>query len=92
MGDKKTLSNNSSNGGKKFVGAPRPSKPSMGIDGSLDVNLTCLYCKYTGYELENCKQLQQKLACECAAMWSIAIEESINTKHHSRRTCLMVKR
>ena len=40
VGDKKTLTGNSSNGGKKFVGTPRPPKPSMGIDGSLEM-LTC---------------------------------------------------
>ena len=33
----KTQLDNSSNGGKKFVGTPRLSRPSMGIDGSLDI-------------------------------------------------------
>ena len=64
VGNKKTLTNNSSNGDKKFVGTPRPSKPSMGIDGSLDASLTCQYCKDTGHEIDNSKQLQQKLTPE----------------------------
>ena len=68
VGNKKTPKSNTSNGGKKFMGTPRPPKPSMGVDGSLDINLTCQYCKDTGHKLENCKQLQNKLACKCTAM------------------------
>ena len=82
MGAKKALSNNPSNDGKKFIGKPRPSKLSMGIDGSLDENLMFQYCKETGHELDNCKWLQQKLASEHAAMWSIVTEGSLNTNHH----------
>ena len=74
VGDKKALTSSSSNGGKKFIVTPRPSKLSIGIDGSLDTNLTCWYCKDTGYKLDNFKQLQQ--------IWSIVTEESLNTKHH----------
>ena len=80
VGKKKTLSN--SNSGKKFMGTPRPPKPLAGVDGSLDNNLTCQYCKDTGHELDNCKQLQNKLAHECAAMQSIVTEESLNTNCH----------
>ena len=89
VGDKKPLPSNS---GKKFVGTPRPPKPSVGVDGSLDNNLTCWYCKDTGHKLDNCKWLQKKLACECAAMQSIATEEWLNPKCHWRRTWLIVIR
>ena len=41
------------NSGKKFMGTPRPPKPPAGVDGSLDNNLTCQYCKDTRHELEN---------------------------------------
>ena len=39
----------------KFMWIPRPPKPSAGVDGSLDNNLTCWYCKDTRHELENCR-------------------------------------
>ena len=81
VGDKKTLTN-TNNSGKIFMGTPRPPKPSVGVDGSLDTNLTCQYCKDTGHELDNCKQPQKKLAHEHAAMQSIVTEELLNTKHH----------
>ena len=45
VGNRKTQMENTSNSGKKFMGTPRPPKPSMGIDGSLDTNLTCWYCR-----------------------------------------------
>ena len=64
------------------MGILRPPKPSAGVDGSLDNNLTCWYCKDTGHELENCRQLKNKLACECAAIQSIMTEESLNLNHH----------
>ena len=74
VGDKKAPSN-TRNSGKKFTGTPRPPKALMGVDGSLDINLTYWYCKDTRQELENCKQLQNKLACKCAAMQSIVTEK-----------------
>ena len=70
------------NSGNKFMGIPRPPKPSAGVDGSLDNNLTCWYYKDTGHELENCRWLKNKLARECAAMQSIMTEESLNCKCH----------
>ena len=81
VGNKKTLSSKT-NSGNKFMGIPRLPKPSAGVDGSLDNNLTCWYCKNTRHELENCKQLQNKFACKSAAMLSVVTEESLNTKHH----------
>ena len=62
------------------VETPRPPKPSMEIDGSLNTNLMCQYCEDISQELDNCKGLQQKLAHKHAAMWSIVTEESLNTK------------
>ena len=82
VGNKKTPVSNRSNSGKKFMGTPRPPKPSIGVDGSLDVNLTCWYCKGTSHKLENCKQLQNKLSHEHAAMQIIVTEESLHTSHH----------
>ena len=63
VGDKKALPS-TSNSGKKVLGTPSPPKPSVGVDGSLDNNLTCQYCKDTGHKLENCKWLQNKLPCK----------------------------
>ena len=82
VGNKKTPTENTCNSGKKFMGTPRPPKPSMQVDGSLDTNLTCWYCKDTRHKLENCKWLHNKLAHEHAAMPSIATEKSLNIKHH----------
>ena len=81
VGDK-TIQPNKTNSGSKFMGIPRPPKPSAGVDGSLDSNLTCQYCKDTGHELENCCWLKNKLACEHAATQSIVTEESLNLNHH----------
>ena len=64
------------------MGIPRPSKPSAGVDRSLDNNLTCWYCKDTGHELENCRWLKNKLPCEHAAMQSIVTEELLNLSCH----------
>ena len=64
----------------------------MGVDGSLDINLTCWYSKDTGHELENCKQLQNKLANECAATQSIVTEESLKHQAPLKKNQLMVKR
>ena len=81
VGDKKTQPSKIESG-SKFMGIPRAPKPSAGVDGSLDNNLTCRYCKDTGHELENCRQLKNKLAHEHAAMQSIATEGSLNPNHH----------
>ena len=73
---KKTPTDNQSNCGNKFAGTPRPPKPSMGIDGSLDITLTCQYCNDTGQELDNCKWLLYKLTHKCTAMQGILTEVS----------------
>ena len=79
VGNKKTPMENISHSGRKFMGTPRPLKPSVGVDGSLHTSLTYWYCKDTGHKLENCKQPQNKLAHEHAAMQSIVTEELLNT-------------
>ena len=81
VGNKKIQPSNT-NGGKKFMRTPKSPKPSAGVDGSLNNNLTCLYCKDTGHELENCRQLQNKLAHIYAATQRIVTEESLSTKCH----------
>ena len=81
VGDKKTQPSKTDSG-NKFMGIPRPPRPSAGVDGSLDNRLTCWYCKDTGHELENCRQLKNELAHECAATQSIATEGSLNPNHH----------
>ena len=81
VGDKKILPSKT-NSGSKFMGIPRPPKTSSRVDGSLDNNLTCQYCKDTGHELENCRWLKNKLVHEHAAMQSIVTEELLNLNCH----------
>ena len=59
---KKKLASDQETKGKPFLGTNRPSELSKGLDGSLDPNLSWWYCKDTGHEKENCRQLQKKLA------------------------------
>ena len=66
VGDKKMSSSNT-NRGNKFMWHPETPKPSAKVDGSLDSNLMCQYCKDTWHELENCKWLQNKSASKCGA-------------------------
>ena len=61
VGTKKVASDQETKG-KPFLGTSRPSELSKGLDGSLDPNLSCRYCKDTGHEKENCGRLQKKLA------------------------------
>ena len=81
VGDKKAQPSKN-DGGNKFMGITRPPKPSAGVDGSLDNNLTCWYCKDTRHELENCRQLKNNLAHEHAATQSIVTEELLNLNLH----------
>ena len=46
--DKKSSQNESGYTGKPYLGKPRPSKLALGIDGSLDPELSCRYCKDLG--------------------------------------------
>ena len=49
---------------KPYLGRPRPLKLALGIDGSLDPELSCQYCKDTGHLKENCVKLNRRLALE----------------------------
>ena len=49
---------------KPYLGKPRPSKLTLGIDGSLNPELSCRYCKDTGHLKENCVKLNRRLALE----------------------------
>ena len=46
------------------MGKPRPLKLTLGIDGSLDPELSCRYCKDTTHLKENCVKLNRRLAFE----------------------------
>ena len=81
VGDKKTQPSKTDRG-NKFMGIPRLPKPSAGVDGSLDNNLTCQYCKDTRHELKICRQLKNKLAHKHTATQSIVTEELLNLNHH----------
>ena len=62
--DKKSAQSESGYTGKPYLGKPRPSKLAPGIDGSLDPELSCRYCKDTGHLKENCIKLNRRLAWE----------------------------
>ena len=50
--------------GRPYLGKPRPSKLALGVNGSLDPELSCQYCKDTGHLKENCIKLNRRLAFE----------------------------
>ena len=62
--NKKSAQSESGYTGKPYLGKPRPSKLAPGIDGSLDPELSCRYCKDTGHLKENCIKLNRRLAWE----------------------------
>ena len=64
--DKKSSQNEQPSGytGRPYLGKPRPSKLALGIDGSLNPELSCRYCKDTGHLKENCIKLNRRLALE----------------------------
>ena len=64
--DKKSLQHEEPSGytGKPYLGKPRPSKLAPEIDGSLDPELSCRYCKDTSHLKENCVKLNRRLALE----------------------------
>ena len=49
---------------RPYLGKPRPLKLALGIDGSLNPELSCQYCKDTGHLKENCIKLNRRLALE----------------------------
>ena len=50
--------------GRPYLGKPRPSKLALGIDGSLNPELSCWYCKDTGHLKENCIKHNRRLVLE----------------------------
>ena len=50
--------------GNPYVGKPRPLQLAPGVEGSLDPELSCWYCKDTGHLKENCVKLNIRLAQE----------------------------
>ena len=50
--------------GRPYLGKPRPSKLALGINGSLNPELSCWYCKDTSHLKENCIKLNRRLAYE----------------------------
>ena len=64
VGNKPQQSEASGCTGKPYLGKPRPSKLAPGIDGSLDPELSCWYCKDTSHLKENCMKLNRRLAFE----------------------------
>ena len=50
--------------GRPYLGKPRPLKLALGIDGSLNPELSCRYCKDTSHLKENCVKLNRRLAFE----------------------------
>ena len=66
---------NQETGGKPFLVITRPLELSQGIDGSFNQNLSCQYCKDTSHKLENCMQLQRKLAHNHMATLGIIAQE-----------------
>ena len=49
---------------RPYLGKPRPSKLGLGINGSLDPELSCWYCKGTSHLKENCIKLNRRLVYE----------------------------
>ena len=47
---------------KPYLGRPRPLQLAPGVDGSLDPELSCQYCRDTGHLKENCVKLNRRLA------------------------------
>ena len=45
--------------GGKYAGKRRESKVAAGIDGTIDPDKHCVYCKDTGHEKTNCIRLQK---------------------------------
>ena len=64
--DKKSSQNKQPSGytSRPYLGKPRPSKLALGINGSLNPELSCQYCKDTGHVKENCIKLNRRLALE----------------------------
>ena len=49
-----------------------------GFDGSVDLSLSCWYCRDTGHELKNCRQFQMTLAWKSLATQGTVAQEMTN--------------
>ena len=77
---RKKISGTKALGCKPYLGRTKQPQITKGLDGTIDPNLICLYCKDSGHEL-NCKKLQQKIQREQVAAESIIAEMALNKKH-----------
>ena len=50
--------------GKPYLGKSRPQQLALGVDGLLNPELSCWYCKDTSHLKENCVKLNRRLAQE----------------------------
>ena len=75
-----TKHNNSSSGytSKPYLAKPCPPQLAPGVHGSLDLALTCQYCKDTSHLKENCVKLTQKLALDKEELGNIVATKSAN--------------
>ena len=55
----------------------QPLALKSGIDGSLDLTVTCQYCTDTGHIKDNCLRQQQNVASEQFAMQSVRDQEAL---------------
>ena len=53
--------------GKPYLGPPREPQVTPGADGSLNLALSCKYCKDTGHDVSNCTKVRRKEALKAAA-------------------------
>ena len=64
VGNKPQQSGTSGYTSRPYLGKPRPSKLTLVIDGSLDPELSCWYCKDTSHLKEKCIKLNRRLTFE----------------------------
>ena len=64
---KPQASQNTNPFGKPYLGPPREPQVIPGADGSLNLALSCKYCKDTGNNVSNCTKVKRKEALKAAA-------------------------
>ena len=64
---KQQASQNSNPFGKPYLGPHREPQVTPGADGSLNLALSCKYCKDTGHDVSNCAKVKRKEALKAAA-------------------------
>ena len=53
--------------GKPYLSPPREPQVTPGADGSLNLALSCKYCKDMGHDVSNCAKVKRKEALKAAA-------------------------